>query len=298
MRFVPLFLFTAIAAMAAISTTAPALASGEIAAEPSVITPGQAVTLRWYFTGRKVTVSGGRFGKGTIVTGRSSLTDRPTKTTRYLFDVWYRDRGDASGTKPGNGVGELVHQRYSVLVEVLSGKMPALTRYLDPLGWSISYQQGWKYDHVKPGNPGGDHLFFFQEEDDSIERLAVAVLPAGDMTCEALMEQVRADIPRRYIEAAVEEPRKLLQGEKPALYTTFRGIDATHPGMRTQSIVLTLVHGAKAYVISARTPEARYKSRQPVLERMVRSFAVAVRRTDSKSRTVPDGARSAAAHAE
>ena len=49
-----------------------------IAVEPSITAPGQQITLRWYFTGTKVQVSGGRFGKGVAVTGRTSLSDTPT----------------------------------------------------------------------------------------------------------------------------------------------------------------------------------------------------------------------------
>src|SRR5438477_4974625 len=52
----------------------PAASAKAIAVEPPVIAPGQTVTFRWYFTGNKVTVSGGRFGKGAVVTGRTSLT--------------------------------------------------------------------------------------------------------------------------------------------------------------------------------------------------------------------------------
>src|SRR4051794_24746906 len=60
-----------------------------VAVEPGVTTPGQTVKLRWYFTGTKVLLSGGRFGSGTVVTGKTEMTDKPEKTTRYTFDVWY-----------------------------------------------------------------------------------------------------------------------------------------------------------------------------------------------------------------
>src|ERR1700722_12758927 len=67
----------------------PAHASGEVVAEPALTSPGQSIKLRWYFTGTKVVVAGGRFGTGTIVTGKTSVSDTPHKTTRYTFDVYY-----------------------------------------------------------------------------------------------------------------------------------------------------------------------------------------------------------------
>src|SRR5262250_3422250 len=78
-------------------------ADKEIAAEPETIAPGKTVTLRWYFTGEKVVVSGGRFGKGVVVTGRTSITDTPQKTTRYTFDVDYYPPAPATPPATENG---------------------------------------------------------------------------------------------------------------------------------------------------------------------------------------------------
>lgn len=83
-----------------------------IAVTPKTVAPGQTVTLKWYFTGTKVVVAGGRFGKGTEVTGRTSLTDTPQKTTRYTFDVWYPDGKSAANPKP------LLHAQYTATAEV------------------------------------------------------------------------------------------------------------------------------------------------------------------------------------
>jgi len=89
-----------------------ARAADAIAVTPKPCAPGQTVTLKWYFTGTKVMVSGGRFGKGVEVTGRTTLTDTPQKTTRYTFDVWYPD--PKSPTTPKT----LLHAQYTATAEV------------------------------------------------------------------------------------------------------------------------------------------------------------------------------------
>src|SRR5205085_10698574 len=95
-----------------------------IAAEQNAVSPGQAVTLRWYFTGKKVVVSGGRFGKGAVVTGRTALIDHPRKTTRYVFDFWYRAPVTSQAT--GKTAIKPLHARYAVVVAVLSGQAAGL----------------------------------------------------------------------------------------------------------------------------------------------------------------------------
>jgi uncharacterized protein YkwD len=94
-------------------------AADEIAVTPKPSSPGQTVTLKWYFTGVKVLVSGGRFGKGTDVTGRTTLTDAPQKTTRYTFDVWYPDPKSTTNPKA------MLHAQYTATAEVgMSAKEP------------------------------------------------------------------------------------------------------------------------------------------------------------------------------
>ena len=89
--------FHAAACVLAIATSqAVANASGEIAADRNPVPLGQSVTLHWYFTGSKVLVAGGRFGLGTVVTGKTSVTDTPLKTTRYTFDSYYMGKGPAA----------------------------------------------------------------------------------------------------------------------------------------------------------------------------------------------------------
>jgi hypothetical protein len=242
-----------------------------VVAEPKTVAPGQTVTLRWYFTGDKVVVSGGRFGKGVVVTGRTSLTDRPRKTTRYTYDVWYH--GQAPGRNPGQTVIKPLHARYTVVVEVQKPVPSPLAFYRNAYGWRIGYLKGWKCDSVPLSDPQNNGLFYFQQEDDSVERLAVSVLPAGDMDCVALMNRVQADLPSHYDRVKVEEQTQITHAAVPAVWMTFTGQDQTHPGIQTQSLVLALVLHGRAYVISARTAASRFLTRQAVLEKMVKSFA-------------------------
>ncbi len=108
LRICLLFLASGISLMA----PSTAQAAEAIAVTPKPSTPGQTVTLKWYFTGTKVVVSGGRFGKGVEVTGRTTLTDSPQKTTRYTFDVWYPDPKSTVTPKA------VIHAQYSATAEV------------------------------------------------------------------------------------------------------------------------------------------------------------------------------------
>ena len=95
-----------------LTVSAPAHGADAVAVTPKHSSPGQTVTLKWYFTGTKVMVAGGRFGKGTEVTGRTTLTDTPQKTTRYTFDVWYPDPKSAAVPKAQ------IHVQYTATAEV------------------------------------------------------------------------------------------------------------------------------------------------------------------------------------
>ena len=103
-------LFLTGASLSIARSTAQAAEAIGITPKPS--TPGQTVTLKWYFTGTKVVVSGGRFGKGVEVTGRTTLTDTPQKTTRYTFDVWYPDPKSTTTPKA------VIHAQYAATAEV------------------------------------------------------------------------------------------------------------------------------------------------------------------------------------
>src|SRR5215218_9290812 len=98
MRLFP-YLAGGLCVVSATAFAAPDKAPEAVALQPNPFKPGQTVTLHWLFTGNKVTVSGGRFGKGTVVTGKTLLTDKPTSTTKYTFDVWYPDAEKSADSK-------------------------------------------------------------------------------------------------------------------------------------------------------------------------------------------------------
>ena len=262
-------------------------ADREIVAEPETVAPGKPVTLRWYFTGEKVMVSGGRFGKGTVVTGRTAITDNPLKTTTYTFDTdYYADPAPPPAAPGPDGKTEppaprkLLHSHYTVLVEVVvPAPMPSMNSYKDPHGWQVNFVSGWKRDVSTP-DQGDKGLMFFQKEDDSVERLAVAVMPANDLTTGAMIEKVKRDLPSHYTHLTVAEPKEITHANLTAHWLIFSGLDDTHPGLRTTSVVLTVIRDGRAYVISARTSASSFKARQEILEKMVKSFAFSSGRAD------------------
>jgi hypothetical protein len=262
-------------------------AANEIVADPPAITPGMTTTLKWYFTGDKVTISGGRFGKGTVITGRQKLTDKPTKPTHYTFDVYYH----APATQPdGQKEVKPQHVRYEVVVNVVP--MPPVSLYRASCGWQVNYLNGWKCDNIPTGDQPKDGLVFFQQEDDAVERLAVAAIPAKEMTAADLMQQVQAGLPEHYSQINMLSHDEITYQNTPAIYATFTGIDMSHPEVRTQSLVLVFVRDGQAYVVSARTVAARFNARRPILEHLVKSFAIA-----GKSQTVA-GVRTASVGAK
>ncbi|HLK58526.1 MAG TPA: hypothetical protein VKU00_18295 [Chthonomonadaceae bacterium] len=262
-----------------------ARADKEVVAEPETVAPGKTVTLRWYFTGEKVVVSGGRFGKGLVVTGRTSITDTPQKTTRYTFAVDYYAKPNPPATtqetaqptdnakteKPAPP--KLIHVEYSVVAEVfIPAPMPTMTAYHDPHGWQINFVQGWKRDVSTP-DVGDKGLMFFQKDDDSVERLAVAVMPANELSSGAMMEKVKADLPSHYTRLTVVDPQEITHANLPAHWLMFSGVADSHPELRTQSIVMAVVRDGRAYIISARTNASNFKARQAILEKMIKSFS-------------------------
>ncbi len=263
-------LFRALAVCALFAFCHPAAyAANEIAADPPAVTPGQATTLHWYFTGDKVTVSGGRFGKGTVVTGRQKLTDKPAKTTHYAFDVYYH----APATLPdGRQEVRPQHAHYEVVVDVVA--MPPVSQFHASCGWRVDYLSGWHHDSVPAADRPKDGLVFFQPEDDAVERVAVATMPAKELTVTDLITQMEADLPSHYDQVKVLSKDEITYQNTPAICAVFTGIDQSHPGTRTQSLVLAFVRDGQAYVVSARTLAARYSARRPILERLVRSFTI------------------------
>ena len=251
-------------AVASLTSARAELEPKAIVVEPGVTAPGGSVSLRWYFTGTKVMISGGRFGKGQVVTGKTQISDRPQQTTKYTFDVWYTPPPDPAkpDVKPSQ-----IHLRYNAVAAV-----DKLASYHGPEGFDVRYLKGWRTDSFSP--EPGSKVYFFQPEEDSVERLAVAVFPVKETdTVADIMEKVRGDVPAHYTQVEFVSRYDLSRAKEPAQISTFRGIDSTHPNTRTQSIVLVHNHRGKAYVISARTQAAKFAERQPLLDGLVRSLS-------------------------
>lgn len=258
---------------ALISASMPSRASGEVAADPPVITPGDSVKLKWYFTGDKVTVSGGKFGSGQVVTGKMQVTDSPRKTTQYRFDVYYTiKKVGADGIKTS----EALHQHYFVTALVDDSPPDQFKSYSDPHGWKIKYLAGWKYDVSTPDD-GNKALLFFQREYDSVERMAVAIVPANGMTSSDVLAKALSDTPGRYQAIKVEPTEAVRVGALPGSMASFSGDDESHPGVRTTSLLYAVVYSSRAYIISARTRASNYLLRKAHLERMLKSFAIDVK---------------------
>src|SRR5579871_5486226 len=260
MRLTPSLVAASLFLLATPSLYAAPQKDAVVAVSPNPAMPGQTVQLRWYFTGTKVVVSGGRFGKGVVVTGRTSLTDTPRKTTRYTFDVWYQ--APAKNAATGMTTVQQLHVTYQVVAEVQAPLPADLSVYRDPRGWQICYLKGWKRDDVPMSDPSYNALMFFQAEEDSVERMAVSILPAKEMTCVDLMSQVQKSLRSNYDEVQVLSDKDVTCADVPAVLSTFTGIDQAHPGTHTQSLVLAFVKNGRAFVVSARTAATQYNAHQ------------------------------------
>jgi hypothetical protein len=247
-----------------------AFAAGEVIAVPAVVTPGQTVTLRWYFTGTKVIVAGGRFGTGTLVTGKTAISDTPKKTTKYTFDVYYK--GSETDAK-GERVVAPLHQQYVVVAQVDTSPPDHLKTYSDSKGWKIGYFADWRLD-VSPSDSSDETLIFFQKELDSIERMAVAIVPSNGMNPNEVLAKALADTPSRYENIDVAPQTAATVSGLSGAMVMFTGSDNTHEHVRTTSLLYTVVSGGRAYVISARTRSSEFPIRRTHLERMLRSFVL------------------------
>jgi hypothetical protein len=248
--------------------TAAAQSGKEISVEPSAVFKGESVHLRWYFTGDKVTISGGRFGKGTVVTGKSYISDKPTATTTYTFDVQYKGL-DTDST--GKQVMKPLQARYTATVRVLPAA-PVAT-YKDSRGFTLNVPQGWKRDNVNLPDPANNALMYFQKEDDSVERISIAILPSAEMDAATLMQKVERSLYGSYEQVEILQNAEAKVAETPALLKVYVGKPTSHPGTKTQTICMAFVQDGRAYVVSARTFAKDFEARRPLLERMVRSFA-------------------------
>lgn len=267
-----MFVITALACLVLTLGTAPPSAPERllVTAEPDSVTSGEAITLHCRAAGKKIVLSGGRFGKGVVVTGRDTFTDHPKHTTRYTFEVWPQ-----AGVKPTSGKESVPqHARYSVVVEVRAGSAASLTTYRSTNGWRIDYLREWKRDHVMTPDEGKDGLVYFQKEEDSVERIAVAVMAAGEMTTSDLVEKVCSDMPSRYANLEVSEKNPIQFQNADAVWLTFSGNAFSHPDKKVQSMALVFVRDGRGFVVSARTSAVTFKARQAVLERMIKSFTL------------------------
>lgn len=241
-----------------------------VTAEPGSVIAGQSVRINLNFTAPRVVASGGKFGRGTPVAGKTFLTDAPKKTTKYTLDVYYK--AAVPNPKTGKKVLTPEHVTYSVVVTVL----PAgnLKTYAHPRGWQVRVLNGWKCDSVPLPDPANNGLFYFQQQEDSVERLAVSILPASKMTCSDLMQKVLGSLYDSYDNVEIVTQSDITHAGQPAILASFLGTDRAHRGVKTQSLVLTFVQDGRAYIVSARTGAANYKTRQQMLETMIHSFAV------------------------
>ncbi len=244
-----------------------AFAANEITCDKNPIAPGETVNLRWFFTGNKVVVSGGSFGKGVVVTGKTGITDKPKTTTRYTFTNNYTaEKKDTSGKT----VRTPIKAVYSIVIEV-----EPTNAWLTPYSagrYQVSIRRGWKTDAVNlPGEPK-DALVYFQKEDDSVERMSVAVMAVKEMTNAELIQKVRASMPSSYSEIInIGEEQTTVQGI-PAIKIIFAGKDISHPSTLSHTILVAFVKDSRAYIVSTRTFSAQYEARKRIMEKMLNSF--------------------------
>ena len=249
--------------LAALYAPAPAGASGEISANRNPVMLGESVTLRWLFTGTKVTVKGGSFGAGKVVTGKTSLTDTPRKSTRYTFDVTY------SGKKAGTSQMVPLKARYFIDIEVVNPTAMGLVSYSGIPGWKVNYLKGWKYDKAVVSS---STIIYFQPEDDAIERFVVSTMPVQEGSSGALADKVKKDLFNGYDQLEILSDEPTTYNGVPANVITFAGNPNSHSGTRTQSVILVFTRAGRGYVISGRTFAAKFNARKPLLESMVKSF--------------------------
>lgn len=233
-----------------------------IEVSPNPFKPGQTVTIRWNFSGKKLVISGGTFGKGKVVTGKSSIKDKPKATTRYTVTSTYPDPKSPK---------KLLTAKYTLVAEREEPLL--LSTYTAKRGWKISYPRGWRDDHVNTPEEGRDGLIFFQKEEDALERIAVAIVPVkpGD-TPATLWSKVRSDIPSRYDRPEFQDPYETSHYLNPAITTEFIGMDRSHPGKKTHTLMLLFIQEDRGYVVSVRTEEAKIIGKRRVLDTLMRSL--------------------------
>src|SRR5205807_2133603 len=164
-------------------------------------------------------LSGGRFGKGVAVTGRTFVMDSPMDTTTYKLETWYPDAEKKT-----------LHAAYSTTVEVLHPTAMGLQTYWDSRGWRLLHPKDWQCDKVSLPDPANNALMYFQPEEDSEDRLAVAILPVSEQSCASLTNKVKADLPSYYDDVQIISAEDTTFEEIPAIITVFSGKDHSHFG--------------------------------------------------------------------
>ncbi|MCW3052280.1 MAG: hypothetical protein JWN14_1450, partial [Chthonomonadales bacterium] len=144
--------------------------------------------------------------------------------------------------------------------------------FRDSHGWQVSCLNDWKKDSVPTAEEGSDGLSYFQVEDDSVERVAIAIMPCQEQTVDDVLKRVSDDVDSHYQHAVLATPVDLTFNGVPAKMLTFTGLDISHPGTKTGSVVLLFVRKGRAYVLSARSGATHFNSRLPILEKVLRSF--------------------------
>jgi hypothetical protein len=242
-----------------------------VTAEPNPCLPGQTVTFTLPDGAIRCVIKGGKYEHTTEFKPDEIITDEPKKETAYIFDVLL-----AANTASGGNTGTKAtqHQQYKVTVSVYAGKFPRLVTYRNPQHWHIDTVAGWIRDVIPQPDPATQSLIYFQPQDDSPERVAVAVTPVKATTCAELMKTALMDAPTQYDVLEHIQQQQITQCGVPATWATFDGIDHALPDIPTKSIVMTFVRNGTGYVISGRARASRFDQWAKLLHSLVRSFAI------------------------
>jgi hypothetical protein len=164
------------------------------------------------------------------------------------------------------------HQRIKVAVDVYSGKFPRLATYRDPHLWHIDVLAGWNRNVVPRSDPAHEALVYFQPQEDSAERVAVAIQPMPHTTSAELMHKAMDDAPTQYDVLKDVQQKETTQCGVTAQWVTFTGLDRALPDVPVRAVVVAFVRNGEGYVISARAQEAMYDQWEKPLRCLVRSF--------------------------
>lgn len=238
--------------------------------EPDMLLPGQSATFRWPAGATRVTASGGGFGYQKSFAGQTMATDTVYHTTTYRFNLWYPEDTSPSGIA---GLHHPVgHQEVEVTVPVYRGNYPAIKTYHSPHRWGIDYLADWKYFDVPFDDPANNDLIYFEREEDSMERLAVAIVPVGRSTSADLLRKAISDGASDYDSVTEVQQKSTIQCGVPATWMTFRGVLHGHADDPIRSMVLVFIRNHRGFVVSARTLESQYSKRANLLHCLVRSI--------------------------